>query len=278
MVQPWSMSSFTYQPLASGSKGNLTFVSSKDTQILIDCGLSCKHVEQRLHEAQIDSNTIDAILLTHEHVDHIKGLEVFCKRFQTPVLCTSAVALHLKNEKGLDLHYKIFSKQDPFYYGSIHIDPFAVSHDALDPVAFVFTIQGFRIGHCTDLGFVSSLVAKKLEGCDLLLLESNHDVGMVHSSTRPSVYKNRVLSRIGHLSNEASAELVDYLHHPGLKKLYLGHLSQECNHPQKAIDVHLEWLANKGKSLDIQIAQQESISEKSDLEGLKMGSSYLGSI
>jgi len=258
------MSSFIYQPLSSGSKGNLTFISSKDTQILIDCGLSFKHTMERLNAACIDPSKIDAIILTHEHSDHIRGLEVFVKRYKTPVLCTSTLALHLKNDCGLNLNYKIFSKEDPFYYGSIHIDPFQVSHDACDPVAFVFTVSGTRIGHCTDLGFVSSLVAKKLEGCDILLLESNHDVNMVHSSTRPAVYKKRVLSRLGHLSNESSAELVEHLHHANLKCLYLAHLSEECNHPEKARIVHTDVLAKSDKALEIRIALQHEISEKID--------------
>lgn len=260
------MSQFIYHPLSSGSKGNLTFLSSKDTKILIDCGLAMKHVLDRLDKAQIDPEEIDAILLTHEHSDHIKGLDVFARRFETPVLCTNQMALHLKNECGFHLNYKIFSKDEPFTYGSIHVDPFPVSHDACDPVAFVFTVQGIRIGHCTDLGFVSTLVAKKLEGCDLLLLESNHDVNMVHSSTRPMVYKKRVLSRHGHLSNESSSELVEHIYHKGLKRLYLGHLSEECNHPEKALGIHKERLKDVQNDLEILIALQHEISEKTDLE------------
>lgn len=263
------MKKLSYHPLSSGSKGNVTILSSKDTTLLIDCGLGYKQLLDRLHKAETLPEDIDAILITHEHSDHIKGLEVFCKRHQTPVLCTSALALHLKNDCGLNLNYKIFSKEEPFMYGSIQIDPFTVSHDAVDPVAFVFTIQGYRIGHCTDLGFVSSLVAKKLEGCHVLLLESNHDVGMVHSSTRPVVYKKRVLSRLGHLSNEASSELVEYLHHEGLKRLYLGHLSEECNHPDKALAVHNEALQAKGKVLEIKIAKQHEISEEYDFSAFE---------
>lgn len=260
------MKKLCYQPLSSGSKGNITLLSSKDTTLLIDCGLPYKQLLDRFQKADVDPSQIDAILITHEHSDHIRGLEVFCKRHQTPVLCTSTLALHLKNDCGLNLNYKIYSKDEPFTYGSIQIDPFTVSHDAVDPVAFVFTIQGQRIGHCTDLGFVSSLVAKKLEGCHVLLLESNHDVGMVHSSLRPVVYKKRVLSRLGHLSNEASAELVEYLHHEGLKRLYLGHLSEECNHPDKALAVHKEVL--KQKQLEIMIAKQHEITEGFDLNQL----------
>lgn len=254
------MHSFIYHPLASGSKGNLTYIKFKDTSLLIDCGLSYKHLIERLEKAHIDPDSIDAILLTHEHSDHIKGLEVFFKRHKTPVLCTSPLALHLKNDCGLNLNYKVFSKDEPFYYGSIHIDPFSISHDAVDPVAFVFTLQGIRIGHCTDLGFVSSLVAKKLEGCHVLLLESNHDVNMVHSSTRPQVYKKRVLSRLGHLSNEASAELLEHLHHKDLKRVYLAHLSEECNAQDKAYFVHKQTLANQNKDVEIMIAKQHEIS------------------
>ena len=268
------MSALTYHPLSSGSKGNLSFLSSKDTRILIDCGLNYKHCLQRLEEANIDPESIDAIIITHEHIDHIRGLEVFCKRHEVTVLCTSILAMHLKNECGLNLNYKVFSSFEPFYYGSIHIDPFSISHDAVDPVAFVFTIFGIRIGHCTDLGFVSSLVAKKLQLCDVLLLESNHDVGMVHSSMRPQVYKKRVLSRVGHLSNEASSELLEYLHHPKLQRVYLAHLSEECNHPEKALAVHRSSLEAKNKSLDIHIAHQREISlkfelSKMDLETIK---------
>lgn len=264
------MKKLCYHPLSSGSKGNLTVISSKDTNLLIDCGLAYKHLLDRFDKACIKPEEIDAILITHEHSDHIRGLEVFCKKHQTPVLCTNALALHLKNDCGMNLNYKIFAKEEPFMYGSIQIDPFTVSHDAVDPVAFVFTIQGIRIGHCTDLGFVSSLVAKKLEGCHVLLLESNHDVSMVHSSSRPVVYKKRVLSRLGHLSNEASAELVEYLHHHDLKRLYLGHLSEECNHPDKALAIHHEVLRMKNKTLDIKLAKQNEISERFDFQDLNV--------
>lgn len=268
------MKNLSYRPLSSGSKGNATFLASKDTHLLIDCGLPYKQLLERLEKANLKAEDIDAILITHEHTDHIRGLEVFCKKHQVPVLCTGTLALHLKNECGLNLNYKIFSKDEPFMYGSIQIDPFTVSHDAVDPVAFVFVIQGLRIGHCTDLGFVSSLVAKKLEGCHVLLLESNHDVGMVHSSSRPIVYKKRVLSRLGHLSNEASSELVEYLYHEGLKRLYLGHLSEECNHPDKALAVHKEVLKTKTQALDIQVAKQHEISENFDLSAFEIASIF----
>lgn len=255
------MSACIYHPLSSGSKGNVTFIASKDTRLLIDVGLSFKQLVERLDAAQIDPGTIDAIILTHEHSDHIKGLEAFSKRYPVPVLCTHAMALHLRNEKGLKLPYKIFPRDEAFTYGTITIEPFSVSHDAVDPVMFVFQIQGLRIGHCTDLGFVSSLVAKKLKGVDVLLIESNHDVGMVHSSKRPDVYKRRVLSRVGHLSNEASCELVDYLSQDPLKVVYLGHLSEECNHPEKALLIHRERLLEKMDKLEYKIAYQDVISE-----------------
>jgi len=223
-------------------------------------GLPIKALLERLYQAKIDPESIDAIILTHEHSDHIKGLEAFCRRYPIPVLCTHAMALHLRNEKGLKLSYKIFPRDETFSYGSITIEPFSISHDAVDPVMFVFQIQGLRIGHCTDLGFVSSLVAKKLKGVNVLLIESNHDVGMVHSSKRPDVYKKRVLSRLGHLSNEASCELVDYVCDENLKHVFLAHLSEECNHPDKALLVHKERLQDRIEKLEYQIAYQHEIS------------------
>jgi len=155
--------------------------------------------------------------------------------------------------------FKIFSTGETFEFGDIEIHPFSVQHDTLDPVAFTFRIEGIKIGVCADLGFVTTLVKAHLEGCDYLYIEANHEPSMVYACPRPLVYKQRVLGRQGHLSNEACGQLLQEIDHPGLKHIYLAHLSSECNHPElalKRIQEHMK------RDLSISIAYQEKVSLK----------------
>jgi phosphoribosyl 1,2-cyclic phosphodiesterase len=135
-----------------------------------------------------------------------------------------------------------------------------VQHDTLDPVAFTIKIDNLKLGICTDLGFVTTVVKAHLQECDYLFVEANHDPGMVHACSRPQVYKQRVLSRQGHLSNEDCAKLVVDVFHPGLKHVYLAHLSSECNNPELALKVVENELSQHGLSVDISIAHQDQVS------------------
>lgn len=248
-------------PLASGSKGNCIYLGTDNTKILIDAGLSAKSIINKLQQINVDIADIDAILISHEHTDHIQGLKVLAYRMGIPILANTETA------KGIVEHFhdcpkfKIFSTGETFEFGDLEIHPFSIQHDTLDPVAFTIRTSSLKMGFCTDLGFVTSLVANKLQDCDYLYIEANHQPSMVHASSRPMIYKQRVLGRSGHLSNEACGQLLSQIAHANLKHVHLAHLSSECNSPQIALQVIRGILEEKGIFLDMCIAPQEMISK-----------------
>jgi len=243
-------------PLASGSKGNALYFGTKKTKILIDAGLSGKIIEKKLNELQISIDEIQAILITHEHIDHIAGLKTLAIKKKIPILANSATAKEILSFLGEYPKFKIFTTDERFIFGDIEILPFTVQHDAIDPVAFTLCSKGIKTGICTDLGFPTSLVANRLKKCDFLYIEANHEPSMVHACARPDLYKTRVLGRNGHLSNEACGQLLQTVFHDELKHIHLAHLSQECNSPTVALKVIHEHI---GKSVDISVAPQDKL-------------------
>ncbi|NDD58300.1 MAG: MBL fold metallo-hydrolase [Chlamydiae bacterium] len=247
-------------PLASGSKGNSIYIGTETTKLLVDAGLSAKSIIARLNQIGVDIKDIDAILVTHEHIDHIRGLFVLCSKWNIPIFANSDTAKAILSQAQVPLKFKIFSTGETFEYGDIEIHPFSVQHDAADPVAFTFSFNGIKIGVCADLGFASTLVENQLRNCDYLYIEANHQPEMVHASARPMVYKQRVLSRQGHLSNEACAKLVQSILHKNLKYIFLAHLSSECNAPDLAISILKKMLDTSGASTDVSVAYQDQVS------------------
>jgi phosphoribosyl 1,2-cyclic phosphodiesterase len=247
-------------PLASGSKGNCIYLGTDRTKILIDAGISAKSIRSKLSEINVDLADIDAILVSHEHGDHIQGLKVLAYQLGIPVLANGETA------KGITAFFhdcpkfKIFSTGETFEFGDLEIHPFSIPHDTLDPVAFTICNENLKLGICTDLGFVTSLVEHRLQNCDYLYVEANHQPSMVHACSRPPIYKQRVLGRNGHLSNEACGALLKKLHHPKLKHIYLAHLSSECNTPDTALGVIKDHLEDKASTVDISIAFQDKLS------------------
>ncbi len=248
-------------PLASGSKGNSIFLGTENTKILIDAGLSTKATIQKLGEIDVDIGEIDAILITHEHSDHIAGLKVMANKLKIPIFANTETAKGIVASQRDCPQFKIFTTGETFEFADLEIHPFTIPHDTLDPVAFVIKTEGLKLGFCTDLGFVTSLVKMQLKDCDYLYLEANHQPSMVHACPRPQVYKQRVLGRTGHLSNEATGALLAEIAHPGLKQVHLAHLSGECNTPETAIQVIKGVLAEKGLDVDLCIAPQERIGQ-----------------
>lgn len=247
-------------PLASGSKGNALYLGTKQTKVLIDAGLSARMIQAKLAEINVDLSDIDAIVVTHEHTDHIRGLAMLGCKMGFPVFANSETARAIYEAIGDAPKFKIFSTGEKFEFGDIEFDPFSIQHDAMDPVGFTLSCNSVKIGICADLGFATSLVEKKLEDCDYLYLEANHHVDMVHACARPAVYKQRVLGRLGHLSNSQAAQLLKKLLHTKLKHVYLAHLSSECNHPQLAETMIREALGPEEEIPSISIAYQEQIS------------------
>jgi phosphoribosyl 1,2-cyclic phosphodiesterase len=248
-------------PLASGSKGNVIFLGTERTRILIDAGISGMNLEKRLSAIDVDLDTIAAILITHEHADHIQGLGSFAEKLKIPVFSNAETAKGICAALKIRPRFKIFTTGEPFEFEDLEIHPFSIPHDTLDPVALTIRTSSLKLGFCTDLGCATSLVKKQLEDCDYLYLEANHQPSMVHASHRPMIYKQRVLGRQGHLSNESCASLLASVFHQDLKHVHLAHLSSECNHPELALKIVREFLASQNKSVDLSIAYQEQNSK-----------------
>jgi len=258
-------------PLASGSKGNSIYLGTEQTRILIDAGISAASLEKRLGAIRVDLKTIQAILITHEHTDHILGLSVLAEKLKIPIFANAETAKGICSALHIRPRFKIFTTGEPFEFGELEIHPFSVPHDTLDPVAFAIRTGAIKMGFCTDLGYVTSLVRKQLELCDYLYLEANHQPSMVHSSHRPMIYKQRVLSKQGHLSNEECATLLASVFHPDLKHVHLAHLSSECNTPEVALKIVQDALAERDQSVEISIAFQEKNSKSIHFEVLGGG-------
>lgn len=248
-------------PLASGSQGNAIYVGTEQTKIIIDAGISARLLEKRLSEINVDLADIDAIIITHEHTDHIKGLATLGCKMGFPVFANSDTARAIYEILGEAPKFKIFSTGEPFEFGDIEFHPFSIQHDAVDPVGFAILMNDLKIGILADLGFPTSLVVSQLQACDYLYLEANHQVEMVHSCARPAIYKQRVLGRLGHLSNLQCAELLKALLNPKLKHVHLAHLSSECNVPALAKKIMEEMFAEEKASVEVSIAYQHEISK-----------------
>lgn len=252
-------------PLASGSKGNCTLIATGTTKILIDAGISLKNIQERLRHFEIDLSEIDAVLITHEHSDHIAGLKALTSKYQIPVIANAQTAEAIVETIQECPKFKIATTLEHFEVGDIEILTFPVRHDAIEPVALTVRANNYKIGICTDLGFVTSAIRHHLRDSDILVVEANHKPEFVHASTRPDVYKTRVLSRIGHLSNEECGQLLVDVAHANLKKVYLAHLSSECNTSEVALSTVREVLERHSIQLSLSIAQQDTISEPVEL-------------
>ncbi len=222
--------------LASGSKGNSALVATSRTRILVDCGLSCKETFRRLHAAGEDPHSISAVVISHEHSDHIAGLPVLARKLKVPIFMTGPANdawARACDDSDLD-RLELFSSGRSFDIGDITVTPFTVPHDSADPVAFTFRSGGVKLAICTDLGYMPVSVREHLKGCDLLMLESNHDLEMLRSGPYPWSVKQRVMSRVGHLSNDALAEFFGNGYDGGAAFVILAHLSEQNNHPEIA--------------------------------------------
>jgi len=222
--------------LASGSKGNSIYLETGESRILIDAGLSASELLRRLGSVGVDGPELDAILISHEHTDHIRGAGTFARKLKKPILVS-----HRTHKAASSFFGKAdvieFESGNRFIFKDISIDPFPITHDAADPVGFVIESGEGRFGIATDLGIATKLVKEKLKRCRVVVLESNHDEEMLLNGPYPWYLKQRIKSRHGHLSNRESAELLDEIIHPGLNAVFLAHLSEVNNDPTVALDV-----------------------------------------
>jgi phosphoribosyl 1,2-cyclic phosphodiesterase len=245
--------------LGSGSDGNATLVESDDARVLIDAGFSGRSIEVRMRERGVDPEALDAIVITHDHIDHTRGMGVLARRFGVPLHLTertrAACASLLRGGEAV----RPYASSVPFRIGSLRIDPFLTVHDAVDPVAVTVTDErtGCRLGIATDLGRPTAAVRAALAGCHMLVLESNHDEAMLRAGPYPWSVKQRIASSHGHLSNTAAGALARELCHEALTAVVLAHLSEHCNDPGLAFDVTGECLGAIGYDGTLEVAGQD---------------------
>ncbi len=256
--------------LGSGSKGNAVLVEVPGTRLLVDAGFSAKDLERRLLKVGVLPHQVLAILVTHDHGDHTRGMGVFARRFGTPLYLTEgtreACAGLLRGGEEIRSYRAGF----PFSIGKLLIEPFLTIHDARDPVAVAVRDpeSGFKLGIATDLGRPTAQVRHALSECHLLVLEANHDEALLHQGPYPWSVKSRISSSHGHLSNEAAAALALDLLHPRLAAVVLAHLSGECNAPGLAENVVGRALEGVGYRGLLTVAQQDEPTGPLDLVGL----------
>lgn len=257
--------------LGSGSSGNATLVHAGNTRILVDAGFSARELERRLRELGVEPEAIQAILVTHDHGDHTRGMGVFARRHGTPLYLTDrtreACARLLRGEEDV----RSYRVGRPFLVGDVRVEPFLTVHDAADPVgvAVVDECTGLRLGVATDLGRPTAQIRHALEGCDLLILEANHDEVLLATSPYPWSVKRRIGSSHGHLSNQAAARFAVELLHPRLAGVILAHLSNECNRAELARSVVGKALRKAGWKGFLAVASQDASTGWLDVEDLR---------
>jgi phosphoribosyl 1,2-cyclic phosphodiesterase len=231
--------------IASGSGGNCTYIGSDDTHILVDTGISCKKILAGLAGAELKGEDLNGILITHEHIDHIAGLGVLSRKYGLPIYA-SAGTIHAIQHTGslgeidASLFHEIQPDQD-FTVGDLTVKPFAISHDAAEPLGYRVDSEKASVAVCTDLGVYTDYTVSRLQKLDAILLEANHDIRMLQVGPYPYSLKQRIMGEKGHLSNESSGRLLGEILHDEMKQILLGHLSKENNLPDLAYEaVRLE--------------------------------------
>lgn len=217
--------------LASGSSGNALYIASEKSRILVDAGLSGKQLEQRLKQIDVDARTITAMLITHEHSDHVKGLGVFCRRYQIPIYLNDATWQALPKSVGeIPTEFvNILTTNEAFTLDDLYIDPFPISHDAAEPMAFSFRQANETLAVVTDLGYVNQKIIDRVRGADAIVWESNHDIEMLRIGSYPWNVKRRILGDQGHLSNQDAGEALAQLLQGNGEQVFLAHLSKDNN-------------------------------------------------
>jgi phosphoribosyl 1,2-cyclic phosphodiesterase len=224
-----------FTSLGSGSSGNGLVVECGRTRVMMDCGFSIADTKARLERVGLAPSDVTAILVTHEHDDHMGGVARFAMKYAIPVYLTRGTAQWLPEDFPAVL-VRFIASHAPFEIDAVAVDPFPVPHDAREPVQYVFSDGDARLGVVTDLGTVTQHVVEKLSGCQALVIECNHDLDMLMSGPYPDGLKRRVAGRFGHLSNADAGRLVATLDRSRLRHLIAAHLSQQNNKPALAVE------------------------------------------
>ena len=256
--------------IASGSSGNCIYVGTDSTHLLVDTGISKKRIEESLASLGITGDELNGILITHEHMDHIQGLGAFSRKYGIPIYATTGTIEGILNCKATGclpegIMNPVYANRT-FQIGNVHIKPFSISHDANEPTGFRIESDEKAIAIATDLGYYDEYIVENLKGLNAVLLEANHDVHMLEVGPYPYVLKQRVLSNIGHLSNEASGRLLCQILHKELKHVLLGHLSKDNNFPELAyetvkLEVEMSSVPFSGEDISLLVATRDTMSK-----------------
>ncbi len=236
--------------ISSGSSGNCYYVGNDNTHILVDAGISGKKIECGLNQIGIKGNELSGVLITHEHIDHVKGIGVLARKYNIPIYATDDTIFEIKHMKSLgDIPNDLFVRIEPdnkFMINDITIDPTSIWHDAADPVCYSMFDGNKKISIATDLGNYDDYIVDKLKDSDIMVIEANHDIRMLQAGPYPYYLKQRILGNYGHLSNERSGQLIKTLLNNHIKGILLGHLSKENNFEELAYEtVKLELSDNE---------------------------------
>lgn len=247
-----------FASLGSGSRGNAMLVEAGNTRILLDNGFAAREVESRLDQIGVDPNTVDAIVVTHEHQDHIRGVGAYARRYRLPVWMTTGT--NRQDRCGVLPEIRLFNPHEGgFRVGDLEVEPFPVPHDAREPVQFVFSAQGRRLGILTDIGFYTPHISTMLETCDALFLECNHDTGMLTEGPYPPALQRRVAGNLGHLSNDQAAGFLKQFDLGRLQHIVAAHLSEK-NNTRKLVQAAMLSVSESIKDR-LSIAGQDDVSE-----------------
>ena len=241
-----------FTSLYSGSSGNCLFVETENTKILIDAGVSLKKIEKGLENFDVLPSNLDAVIVTHEHTDHIQSLGNLSKKFDIPVFATSKTfdAMPKQTEKITDKNKNNINIDEKFSIGDIEILPFKIPHDAADPCGFTLFSNNKKISIATDVGHMTNDILKHIDGSEFILLEANYDSNVLKYTKYPFKLKERIAGPTGHLSNKAAGQTINYLINSGLKKAVLGHLSKESNFPELAYQTVVDEILSSGTNID----------------------------
>ena len=261
---------FKFCSLYSGSSGNSLFVETDNTKILVDAGVSCKKIETALNDINIDPKSLDGILVTHEHIDHVQSLGSFSKKFDLPVFVNQETLDNMPKQKDkiADKNIKLFKVTDKFEIGDLAIKPFSIPHDAANPCGFNIYNNDKKISIATDIGHMTSGILKNLEESLFVMLEANYDPEVLKCSPYPFSLKSRIAGPTGHLSNEIAGKTICYLIQSGLKTAMLGHLSKESNFPELAYQTVIDELisSNNQDRLILNVASRDTHSKIIDIK------------
>jgi len=261
--------------LGSGSAGNSALVATEHCKILIDGGLSARQLMLRLAQCGVTPGQLDGVLLTHEHGDHVCGLEVLCRKFHVPIYCNALTAEAIRYDGLFEQHrnWRIFRTGAEFSICDVTVQPFPVPHDAVDPLGFAFHAGSGGLGFITDLGYPTKMLIERLREVQTLVIETNHDEKLLQNDPhRPWPVKQRIQSRHGHLSNTSAANVIGELLSGKIERVVLGHLSRDCNTPELALGAVRASLAKCGKiDLELYCAMQSEISPRFRIGETKPG-------